>query len=411
MELWPRRDWLVTGERFALSLAIVRDGARRVGIALLVILLAGCGQPSLTSRTTASAGPSHPASPSRTPLFGFPAASGVSCPDLASLGLERALLDPGTLGRKEVILCDARDTAHPRTLQPLEGSSPGNQRFLSRDLIGYIALKGGGPSSTSDKFTSVLTTLGLTTGQTTELASSQGIALAAGWSPDGSLVAYFTDSGGVHHYWLKRGSTAPVEFSTPIQVLGRGGIHDDESLVAFSHDGQYVLVVDTSVSRLQAFRTSDASMLYAAPSEGVGNLRTMAAWSHIADRFYFRNNSGVYQWDASSGISSFLPGLKWSTPSLTTDDRLVAYALGTNTTPHVETRDLSSGAVTAFAPWRDWPVFVAEKTLLVWEEAPCNTCMGPYNWTGKTLVVHTDTRAESDLGITGWQFGPFWPNN
>ena len=184
----------------------------------------------------------------------------------------------------------------------------------------------------------------------------------------------------------------------------------DENLVAFSHDGQYVLVVDTAVYRLQAFRTSDVSMVYAAPSGSVDNLRTMAAWSHTSDRFYFRNNSGVYQWDASSGISSFIPGLNWNTPSLTADDRVVAYTVVTSYTPHVEMRELSSGAVTTFAPYRDRPVFVSDTTLLVWEEARCE-CYGPYNWTGKTLVVHTDTRAESDLGITGWQFGAFWPHS
>ena len=120
------------------------------------------------------------------------------------------------------------------------------------------------------------------------------------------------------------------------------------------------------------------------------------------------NNSGVYQWDSTSGISSVIPGLKWSTPSLTTDDQLVAYAVGADSTPHVETRVMSSGATAAFAPWRDSPVFVAATTLLVREEAACQ-CMGGYSATGKTLVIHTDTRAESDLGITGWQFGAFWP--
>jgi hypothetical protein len=310
--------------------------------------------------------------------------------------------------RRDVVLCDARDAAHPRTLQALKGWS-GNQTFLRQDLIGYIVLKGGGPSSTSDQFTSVLTTLNLTTGQTSELASSQGVALAGGWSSDGSMVAYFTDSGGVHHYWLKRGSAALAEFGTPIQVLGRGGSPDDESLVAFSHDGQYVLVVDTAVNRLQVFRTSDGAASYSAPSGGAGGLRTMAVWAHTADRFYFRNNSGVYQWDSSSGISSFIAGLKWSTPSLTADDRFVAYAVGTSSTPHVETRELSSGTVSAFAPWRDSPVFVAAMKLLVHEEAACNTCMAAYNWSGKTLLVHTDTHAEADLGITGWLFGAFWP--
>jgi hypothetical protein len=339
-------------------------------------------------------------------------ATGVTCPDLASLRLERALLtaaDQAHPDRRDVILCDIRDPAHPRTLQALLGST--SQAFLGQNLIGYIALKGGGPSSTTDQFTSVVTTLNLSTGQAAELASSQGVALAGGWSADGSNVAYFTDSGGSHHYWFKRGSAAPAAFSTPAQVFGRGGSNDDQLLVAFSHDDQYVLVVDTFVNRLQLFRTSDGTMVYAAPSGGAGGLRTGAVWAHTADRFYFRNNSGVYQWDASSGISSFVAGLKWSTPSLTADDRVVAYAVGTSSTPHVETRVLSSGAVTAFAPWRDSPVFPAETTLLVHEDVPCDTCEGAaYKWTGKTLVVHTDTRAEADLGITGWLFGAFWPH-
>jgi len=35
--------------------------------------------------------------------------------------------------------------------------------------------------------------------------------------------------------------------------------------------------------------------------------------------------------------------------------------------------------------------------------------MATYNWTGTTLIVHTDTRADSDLGIPGGRFGAFWP--
>src|ERR1700738_38219 len=90
------------------------------------------------------------------------------------------------------------------------------------------------------------------------------------------------------------------------------------------------------------------------------------------------------------------PGAEMEHAVPNANDHLAAYALGTDTTPHVETRVISSGAVTAFAPWRDSPVFVAASTLLVREEAACDTCMGRYNWTGKTLVIHTDTRAESD---------------
>ncbi len=389
----------------------MRKGSRQLGLALLLILSAGCGQTTAATSISPGGSPSSTALPSPTPPFAFPVAVGVKCPDLAALGLERALLngtDKNYPEPNDVVLCDARDAAHPRTLKALEGWSA-NQTFLRQDLIGYIVLKGGGPSSTSDQFTSVVMTLNLTTGQTTELASSQGIVRAGGWNSDGSAVAYFTDSRDIYHYWLKRGSAPATEFNTPAQVFGRGGIPDDQSLVAFSRDGQYILVVDTAVNRLQAFRTSDGALLYAAPSGGAGGLRTMAVWAHTADRFYFRNNSGVYQWDSASGISSFIAGLKWSTPSLTADDRFVAYAVGTSSTPHVETRELSSGAVATFAPWRDMPVFIAARKLLVHEEAACNTCLGINNWTGKTLLVHTDTHAEADLGITGWDFGAFWP--
>jgi hypothetical protein len=382
-------------------------GLPPLGLALVLILSTGCGATTSTTGTS----PSSTATPSTTPLFGFPVAADVTCPDLVALGLQRALLnaaDKDRPDRRDVVLCDVRDPAHPRSLKALEGWS-GNQTFLRQDLVGYIVLKGGGPSATSDQFTSMVTTLNLTTGQTAELASSQGYALAGGWSSDGSTVAYFTDSGGVHHYWMKRGSAALAEFGTPVQVLGRGGSPDDESLVAFSHDGQYVLVVDTAVNRLQVFRTSDRAVVYSAPSGGAGGFRTMAVWAHTTDRFYFRNNSGVYQWDSASGISSLIGGLKWRTPSLAADDRVVAYAVGTSSTPHVETRELSSGTVSVFAPWRDSPVFVAAMKLLVHEEAACDTCMGAFNWTGKTLLVHTDTRAEADLGITGWLFGAFWP--
>jgi hypothetical protein len=402
------------GRVFAVSFAIVWKGAHHSGLALLALLVAACGQSAKTPATTSTTpgtSPSRVATPSPTPLFGFPVASGVTCPDLASLGLERALLraaDQNHPDRRDVVLCDVRDSTHPRTLQALEGSGPST--FLSMDLIGYIALKGGGPSSTPDQFTSTLTTLDLITGQTAELASSKGIALAGGWSADGSSAAYFTDTGGVHHYWLKRGSAAPVEFSTSAPVLGRGGIPDDESLVAFSHTGQYVLVVDTTVNRLQAFRTSDASLVYAAPSGGAGGFRTMAVWAHGGDRFYFRNNSGVYQWDSASGISSFIGGLQWIHPSLTADDRFVAYAILASYVPHVEMRELSSGSITAFSGLRDSPVFTAETTLLAHEEVACTTCMGAYNWTGRTFVIHTDTRGEADLGIAGWDFGPFWPS-
>src|SRR5881398_1714326 len=156
----------------AVSFSSMRKAVHHVGLALLLLLLVGCGKAPSATGTTASPSPSATATPSPTPsptrsptpLFGFPVASGVTCPDLGSLGLERALLrDQRRVESRAVVLCDVRDTAHPRTLQPLEGSGPA--KFLGSNLIGYIALKGNGPSATSDQVTSVLSTLDLTTGQ------------------------------------------------------------------------------------------------------------------------------------------------------------------------------------------------------------------------------------------------------
>src|SRR5437879_11350211 len=113
-------------------------GLRQLGLALLLILSAGCGQTTSATGTSPGASTSRTGPPSPTPLFGFPVAAGVTCPDLAALGLERALLnaaDSNHPDRRDVVLCDARDAGHPRTLKALEGWS-GNQTFLRQDLIG-----------------------------------------------------------------------------------------------------------------------------------------------------------------------------------------------------------------------------------------------------------------------------------
>ena len=375
---------------------------------MLAATATGCGAPTAQSNArTAASAVSPAASPTASPLFAFPTASGITCPDLSTLGLQRTVLDSLDANRRDVVLCDVRDRSHPRLLAVMEGSTA--QTFLRQDLLGYISLKGS-PSSTPDQYTSVVSTLNLATGQSADLASSPGLALAGGWSPDASTFAYLIDSPDAHSFWIKRGAATAVPLRTPVSVLGRGGIADDEALMSFSADAQYLVVVDTAVNLLQVFRSSDGAPLYSAPSGGTGGLRTMAVWAHQADRLYFRNNSGVYQWDPAGGAATFLPGLRWFNPSLTADDRFVAYGVGMATTPHVELRDLSSGSTVSSPPWRAYPMLLSPTTMLVGQEAPCDSCMGPVNSTGKTLLFRADTRAESDLGITGWTVGPIWPH-
>jgi hypothetical protein len=220
-----------------------------------------------------------------------------------------------------------------------------------------------------------------------------------------------TDTSSVHQWSLKRGAAAPVALTAPIEFGGRGLNADDEMSMDFSPDDQFLLVVDTAASRLEVFRTIDGAVVYRAPSGGAGGLRTMGVWAHQTVKMYFRNNSGVYSWDPAGGISSYLPGLSWLDPAFTADDRYVAYAVyAADRRPHVEIRDVSTGSVISSSPLRDIPIFLSATTLLLTELKPCDTCIGPFNWSGRTLVFHSDTRAESDLGISGWTFSAFWPH-
>jgi hypothetical protein len=394
------------------SLGLVRQ-ATRLGALAILLAVAGCGQPSATgspspgSSTGSSASAS--ASPSPTPLFAFPAASGVTCPDLASLGLTRALLRPTDANRRNVALCDAHELAHPRILTPMGGSTSAS--FLSRDVIGY-AINSGTPTSTPDQDTYAVRTLNLVTGQATDVATGQGVDLALGWSRDQSMVAYFTDTGSVHHWWLKRGSAAPVALVPAISFGGRGGSPDDELLVAFSPDGQYVAFVDTFVARLQIFRTADGVAVYTAPSGGAGGFRTMGTWVHNGDTFYFRNNSGVYDWDSVHGIGTFLPGVHWSNPDFSGSDATVAYSVtAADGTPHVEARSLSNGSVVATPAWRAVAAFLSENIILTEVEQACppdSICNG-YVPAGKNAVFHLDTHADASLSTPGWIVASFWP--
>jgi hypothetical protein len=292
-------------------------------------------------------------------------------------------------------------------LTPLAGA--GNLTFLSANMIGYVSANGSSDSPRS-AITSIGRTLDLVTGQSTDVVTATGLVLAFSWSHDRSMVAYMTDTTDVHQWWLKRGGAAPVALTAPIQFLGRGGDANDEVLMAFSADDQYVLVVDTTVDRLQVFRTIDGAVVYRAPSGGAGGLRTMGVWAHQTTKMYFRNNSGVYSWDPAGGISSYLPGLSWLDPSFTADDRYVTYSVyAADRRPHAEIRDVSTGSVISSSPLRDIPILLSATTLLLTELKPCDACIGPFNWTGRTLVFHPDTRAESDLGIGGWIFSAFWP--
>jgi hypothetical protein len=390
----------------------VRLTTRLTGLALVPILMVACGQPSTSQKgqspsphatstsTTASA------SPYPTTSAAFPVATGVTCPDLGPFGLSLYLERPSDYKRHEAVLCERQQLDRPQALHALDsGQTIG---FVSDTVIGYVQQSGNGPSDASG----AIKTLDLTSQQVKTVATTQsGFIGSVAWSHDQSMVAFTTDTGDAHHFWLKRGANEVTALTSPIQLFGRGGIEGDESLVAFSADDQYVLFVDTSVYRLQVFRTSDGGAAYTAPS-GQGGLRTMATWAHKSDQLYFRNDSGIYRWDPASGISSFAAGIRWQNPVFSPDDRYLVYTVWNSAgITHIVIRNTTNNQTTSSPPSRLSQEFLSNVVLLEQVTQPCGNegpC-GPFARTGSTSTLRIDSGADGELPMpAGWGLDAFW---
>jgi hypothetical protein len=198
-----------------------------------------------------------------------------------------------------------------------------------------------------------------------------------------------------------------------ITAGGRGGIEGDETLVSFSADDRYVAYVDTAVYRLQIFRTADRAVVYTAPSGGAGGLRTQAAWMHQSDRLYFRNDTGVYIWDPSAGISSYQSGLRWEDPSFNPNDQLLAYTVWDQTgDAHVQAGGLGGGLGLIGGPSSRATVgFTSNDTLLLDETQPCTEgmCPVPFNRTAAVVAWRVGKSTEAPVTPIGWRLVAFWP--
>ena len=236
------------------------------------------------------------------------------------------------------------------------------------------------------------------------------------WSPDGSSVAYLMYGAAGNQLWLKTGEASPKALTPPIPLFGRGVFLDDEVLVRFSPDGKYVLMVDTFVAGVapvspdqayfQVRSVQDGSLVWAAPAalHPTGKLQfaTMAAWLHQADKLYYRDSAGVQTWNPPSADWTIYPGLGWYSPSISPDDRMVAYAVDLDKVPHVEVRELVSKALRVIPGVRGDPFFIGAGMLIVAEYAP-STQPGPgvqaYSQTGRAYIFDLRTNTETPVPV------------
>jgi hypothetical protein len=306
------------------------------------------------------------------------------------------------------------DPAKPATLCSLSAEA-GSPKFISATEIGYAT-----SNATPDTVGTVseIQRMSLIDKRPLTVATVQGQVMDAAWSPDGSNVAYLAyisspDGSSGNQMWLKRG-TAPATAVTPlIPQFGRDVSVDDQTIVRFSPDGQYVVMVDTFVAgpvpaleKLAAFQVisvQNGSLVWVPRSAlgatgKYGGWVTMAAWSQTSDRLYYRDQAGVHTWDPPTTVGTMAAGLLWYSPSLSPDGSLLAYAANMTTQPRIEIRNLVDGSIRALTGMRGEPLLLSNQEMI---EAHYirNTQVGPqYAATGYYIL---DLLTSKETAIPG----------
>jgi hypothetical protein len=325
----------------------------------------------------------------------------------------------------KVSLRSFHDPAHPTTLCALSG---GGFRFISNTEIGYATR-----SSPNDPITgtSTIGRMSLTDLKPVVVTVVQGDVMDFAWSPDGASVAYLLytaapglGSGEANQLWLKSGNDPPRTLTPLIPLFGRDGSMSDQISVRFSNDGKYLSMVDTydyyptpasaDQAHFQVRAMPAGNLVWVPPGALVAGdkisspFHTMAAWSRTTDRLYYRDAAGVHTWDPPATVGTLVGGLAWFSPSVSPDDRYVAYAVSIDTQPHVEVRDLVSSTVRVVPGTRAAPFFVSDTRLLVGAYEPSAQSILPFTQTG-SVVIDLTTGVETPIPVVS-NVIDYWPH-
>jgi hypothetical protein len=384
----------------------------RIGSTIaLISIICACGSPAAqvkpaSSPSTATASPqASPSPPAVQPLVMTPSSDG-----------------------KQILVESFADPAHPVTLYSLNIKQD-NVKFISASEIGYTT------NSSPDTPTLGVTTIwrmSLRDMKPVSVARLQGGALDVAWSPDGANVAFIaypliSDQVSVNRLWLKVGSAGPRSLTPLIELYGRGISSGDEVIVRFSADGRYLLMADTFVANrapkpvdaahFQVRSVPDGKLVWVPPAVLKGSWTTMAAWSHLGDRLYYddpvsgssASPAGVQWWDPPATVGTLAAGLAWYSPSISFDDRLIAYAVGLSEKPHVAVRDLQSGSVRVLPGTLGAPFFLTNDALIVSHFVPNTMGIGPPYAVGPFFVFDLRTNVETPLPA-GFRPIDIWPH-
>ena len=324
----------------------------------------------------------------------------VSCSSAIPTGHQLALVTlRGVVG---TVVRDVTDIDHPVTRCTLDGGS--SFRFRDETNVSYIALPVdaglGAPGS--------LYLVNLQT-RTTSLVRSWTyggfMSDLYNWSPDGSELTYLT-SDAVEVKWHLVSSSGDRTLSILGPVPGRGGRPDDDAMVGFSADGQYVAMVETfttgSTSPFQVRRVADGSLVY---SRADG---TMATWLGSGATLYFRTSAAGMDWSPSAGLSSTSP-VAWMHPRASPDgDRIVFTTVDPQGNDHPSVLSATRGASPLVPGLRVGAAFIASSFAWWAGEVPCPCGLGGPQLTGLTYIYDFNSGAETASIDTA--FFDSWPH-
>ncbi|MEO5704745.1 MAG: hypothetical protein ABIZ52_09145, partial [Candidatus Limnocylindrales bacterium] len=147
--------------------------------------------------------------------------------------------------------------------------------------------------------------------------------------------------------WMDRGpggsvsdtihlATAAADKAVAVQLPnnneGRCGDADDSNLGAYTASGSLLYALNRPLSSDASLVVLDGeevrySLIASENGWPSGEGPAMAVWSPTLDTLYYRIGGDVWQWTADAGATRFLPGVRWSFPTISPDGTYLAYAV------------------------------------------------------------------------------------
>jgi dipeptidyl aminopeptidase/acylaminoacyl peptidase len=315
-------------------------------------------------------------------------------------------------GVQGIVVRDVTDIQHPVTRCGFSGGA--YFRFISSTRVSYIVTSSGDLGASGALY---LVDLGSSTTSLVRSWEAGGYASwVYAWSPDGQKLTYLSsDTAGVKWHLLSAaGDKTLASLGT---VPGRGvNLDNDDAVVGFSADGQYVAVEETFTAQkgattgtppIQIVRLSDLKQVYSRPDG------TMGAWAASGARFYFRTSAGVMVWDPTGKVQTVQASLQWIRPWPSADGSHITFSsLNAQGNHVVGIIDTTGGSIAqASSEPRVNPGFLT--TTLIWYagEVLCTTTtpcgFGGPALTGKTYVFDI---AGVENGSVDTAFYDSWPH-